>query len=58
MMKKNKVIQIRICEEDKDKINHIKSIEHDFNISSFLRKCLNYKIKTINCGISKLFIGG
>jgi len=57
-MKKNKVIQIRICEEDKDKIRRIKTVEHDFNISSFLRKCLNDKIKTIGCGISQLIIGG
>jgi predicted DNA-binding ribbon-helix-helix protein len=40
MLKKNKVIQIRISESDRNLINNIYESIEDFNLSSFLRDSL------------------
>jgi len=39
-VKKNKVIQIRISEKDKEMIDYISDFENNFNLSYFLRNCL------------------
>ena len=58
-MKKNKVIQIRITENDRKMINSLYDVIDDFNLSGFLRQSLRTMCeeKGIDKGIGQFTIG-